>query len=187
MSTPLSDEDKAFIRAILNNPAELTGWLAYADWLDERDDPRAEFVRLHVQLLSHERRREPTQVQKRLEELRQSLDPNWLAVFERAPIENCDDEFAFKCPKKWEQLKGTDNPRVRHCDTCEKQVYFCLTLGEARERTRLGLCVAISPALRPPPVTWPLNPREGHITMGVMRMPDPDPEPAPRRPWWKFW
>ena len=25
--------DRAFLRAILNNPAELTAWLAYADWL----------------------------------------------------------------------------------------------------------------------------------------------------------
>ncbi|VTT99196.1 unnamed protein product [Gemmataceae bacterium] len=51
MSAPLSFEDKAFVRAILNSPADLTGWLAYADWLDEHEDPRATFIRLEVKRL----------------------------------------------------------------------------------------------------------------------------------------
>ncbi|MFO0824699.1 MAG: TIGR02996 domain-containing protein [Gemmataceae bacterium] len=190
MSAPLSDEDKAFIRTILNNPAELTGWLAYADWLDERDDIRAEFVRLQLQLLNPDGTKpevafplEEMRVHERLEELRSLLDPNWLAVFERSPIENCDDEFAFKCPKKWERLTGTDNPRVRYCLTCDKKVYHCLTTREAQRRAELGLCVA-RPSTPQLHVNWRRrNPEVQHVTMGIMRM----SEPRPRRPWWKFW
>ncbi len=188
MSAPLLDEDKAFIRAILNDPAELTTWLVYADWLDEHDDPRAEFIRLQVQALSPDgSRTNPFGVLDRLEQLRPTLDQDWVAVFERSPIEHCDDEFAFKCPKKWENLKGTDNPRVRHCDTCEKKVYFCITLREARGRARHGLCVALSPAV-PRHHSNLARPDSGDqviVTMGIMRM--PEAEPAPRRPWWKFW
>ena len=46
MPAALTDDDKAFIRAILDDPEELTTWLVYADWLDERSDPCGEFLRL---------------------------------------------------------------------------------------------------------------------------------------------
>jgi uncharacterized protein (TIGR02996 family) len=48
MSAPFTSEDRAFVRRILNNPADLTGWLVYADWLEEHADSRAEFIRLEL-------------------------------------------------------------------------------------------------------------------------------------------
>ena len=44
------EDDTAFQRAILANPADMTLKLVYADWLQEHDDLRAEFVRLQVEL-----------------------------------------------------------------------------------------------------------------------------------------
>jgi uncharacterized protein (TIGR02996 family) len=44
------DDDTAFQSAILVDPADTTLKLVYADWLQEHDDPRAEFVRLQVEL-----------------------------------------------------------------------------------------------------------------------------------------
>jgi uncharacterized protein (TIGR02996 family) len=38
-------QDEAFIQAILDNPQEEANWLVYADWLEERGDPRAELYR----------------------------------------------------------------------------------------------------------------------------------------------
>lgn len=142
---PLSDEDKQFLRAILANPAELTAWLAYADWLDERDDPRAEFVRLEVQLTSaNVTQTERYGITARLEELRPTLDRDWVAIFDRPRIENCDATFAFKCPKTWEQLAGTDDPNVRHCPTCDEEVHYCHTLDQARGHALSGHCVAVA-------------------------------------------
>jgi uncharacterized protein (TIGR02996 family) len=43
----MSDE-QAFLSAIMANPDDQTAKLVYADWLQERDDPRAEIVRLKV-------------------------------------------------------------------------------------------------------------------------------------------
>jgi uncharacterized protein (TIGR02996 family) len=43
------NDDIAFQRAILANPADATLKLVYADWLQERDDPRAEYVRAQVE------------------------------------------------------------------------------------------------------------------------------------------
>lgn len=44
------EDDIAFQRAILANPSDTTLKLVYADWLQDRADPRAEFVRLQIQL-----------------------------------------------------------------------------------------------------------------------------------------
>jgi uncharacterized protein (TIGR02996 family) len=38
-------QDETFIQAILENPQEEANWLVYADWLEERGDPRAALYR----------------------------------------------------------------------------------------------------------------------------------------------
>ncbi len=45
----MPDQD-GFLSAIRADPADDTTRLVYADWLDERDDPRGDFVRLHLAL-----------------------------------------------------------------------------------------------------------------------------------------
>ncbi|MEK6233560.1 MAG: TIGR02996 domain-containing protein [Planctomycetales bacterium] len=42
--------DKRFRLDILNNPQDDAARLVYADWLEERGNPRAEFIRLQFQL-----------------------------------------------------------------------------------------------------------------------------------------
>jgi uncharacterized protein (TIGR02996 family) len=44
------DEEAGFVAAILADPADDLAGLAFADWLDERGDPRAEYFRLRHQL-----------------------------------------------------------------------------------------------------------------------------------------
>jgi uncharacterized protein (TIGR02996 family) len=55
------DEDDTFQRAIGLNPDDPLRRLVYADWLDERGDPRGEYLRLIT----------------RLRELRGEIDPEW--------------------------------------------------------------------------------------------------------------
>jgi uncharacterized protein (TIGR02996 family) len=43
-------EEEAFLRAIAANPADDGTRLVYADWLEERGDPRAEYIRLRLRL-----------------------------------------------------------------------------------------------------------------------------------------
>lgn len=66
----MSDE-AAFLEAIRANPADDTARLVYADWLDERGDPRAEFIRLRQQY---------AQLTDRINELAGECDPAWLAA-----------------------------------------------------------------------------------------------------------
>src|SRR5579884_4103642 len=42
--------ENAFLQAILENPADDTARLVYADWLEERGDPRGEFIRVQCEL-----------------------------------------------------------------------------------------------------------------------------------------
>jgi uncharacterized protein (TIGR02996 family) len=187
MSAPFTDEDRAFLRGILTNPADLTGWLAYADWLDEHDDPRAEYIRLQV------RRGELTPddpelstIDDRLRELREGFNRYWVAFFDRPPVEHCLPEFSFKCPKQWQDLGLTREVGVRHCDDCRQSVYYCNTLAEARAHARRGRCVAVSLAVARYPGDLADEPEVYlHTTMGIMAL--PDPPPTRRRPWWKFW
>lgn len=193
MSTKFTDEDEPFLRAILSNPGELTAWLVYADWLDEHDDPRADFIRLEVrrgQLRPTDAEWAHTEL--RLRELRSRFDPKWLAVFDRPRIENCDEAFAFKCPKQWEQLQATADNAVRYCSGCKKLVYYCDTLDDAQDHARQGHCVAVQLGVRRYPRD--LEPEIAQTAQTMMvgminadhhrRASQPEPQ---RRPWWKFW
>jgi uncharacterized protein (TIGR02996 family) len=66
----MSDE-AAFLKALRENPGDDTTRLVYADWLDERNDPRAEFIRL---------RQQQAQLIARINELSAQFDPAWLAA-----------------------------------------------------------------------------------------------------------
>jgi uncharacterized protein (TIGR02996 family) len=44
------NHDEAFLQAIIENPDDDTPRLVYADYLDERGDPRAEFIRVQIAL-----------------------------------------------------------------------------------------------------------------------------------------
>lgn len=46
----------------------------------------------------------------------------------KAEVINCD--FEYECPLDWFKLATTDDPSVRHCSCCKKDVYFCRDLGQ---------------------------------------------------------
>ncbi len=63
----------------------------------------------------------------------------------RIPIENCKFEFALQCPKEWDKLAVTDDPLVRTCEACEKNVHYCDTVQLAKHLAGKGCCVALDP------------------------------------------
>ncbi len=77
------DDEHAFLRAISATPDDNSVRLVYADWLEERGDPRAAFVRVQVEL------RELTTddflfspLRTRERELRANCPPYWLALLD---------------------------------------------------------------------------------------------------------
>jgi uncharacterized protein (TIGR02996 family) len=139
------NDESAFLKALQERPDDEVTRLVYADWLQERGDPRGEFLRLQCSLAgltpkdeSHARHR------ARLQELARDIDPGWLALVGTPGIENCRRvEFEFECPLKWEKLQPTDDPAKRFCSTCRKHVFYCETIREARRRALGGQCVAV--------------------------------------------
>src|SRR5688572_24395000 len=77
------DTEAGFLQAIRERPDDAVHRLVYADWLDERDDRRGEFLRVHLALrgLPPDHPHRPGGEQE-LSVLRKGLDPRWLAVVE---------------------------------------------------------------------------------------------------------
>lgn len=180
-------DEEAFLDKIGAAPQDDSARLVYADWLEEQGDGRAAFLRAQVAGV-------------RLPEAEAAQDPAWLARVDRTAIENCRElTFAFRCPKRWEQLaRVPDDERTRFCGTCEKPVYHCATVAEAQEHARQGRCVAVNAqALRRPgdlenPEDYLLG--EVEPVMGTVAVPPPLPDvlslpPPPSKPrrWWQFW
>jgi uncharacterized protein (TIGR02996 family) len=76
--------EAALIRAILAAPRDPVPRLAYADWLEERADPRAEYLRLRVALdRPAETGQGPEDLLQRLGGLEKTIDPLWAALMIR--------------------------------------------------------------------------------------------------------
>jgi uncharacterized protein (TIGR02996 family) len=147
--------DDDFLRKLLDNPADDTVRLVYADWLDDQDDPTAkpksQFLRLTVKL--GEPGRKPgwrKGRRKELQPLAAQLDPNWLAVVSRLRVENCAAkrasvarQFDFLCDRRWDELTPTSDGAVRFCDSCQNNVHYCDTIMAARDHAWQGHCVAV--------------------------------------------
>jgi uncharacterized protein (TIGR02996 family) len=136
--------DEAFIQDILAHPYDLGLRLIYADWLDERGDPRGTFLRAEAEYLAlppNDKRRGGTR--RQLRQLASSLDSRWRKRLDLPLIENCVPDFEFVCPKRWQDLAETEQAGVRFCDKCEKNVYHCDTVREARAHAEEGHCVAV--------------------------------------------
>jgi hypothetical protein len=58
----------------------------------------------------------------------------------KIPILNCTVEF--ECPKTWADLTRTENPSVRHCAICNRDVTHCITQEQLDELAAQGACVA---------------------------------------------
>ena len=93
--------EEGLLSAILASPEDEALRLVYADWLEERGDTRAAFLRAEVALAAapaDDLRR--AGLQARLQEAGARISPAWPAAVSRVPIENCGVEFRFRCPQR---------------------------------------------------------------------------------------
>jgi len=76
------NDDRAFLDSLIASPKDAAPWLVYADWLDERGDPRGEYLRL-----VHDLAQRPDDIQRRrLNAVRPTLPREWLAVVEQPAL-----------------------------------------------------------------------------------------------------
>lgn len=130
----------------------------FADWLelqgrgDEAAWLRAE-IRLHA---TAEDSRELQRVE--LERLTAQVGSTFRAQVSRAGIEAC---FKTGCPRRWESLPLGNDERVRACDLCNGQIWFCDTVEQAQRHVSQGrrgeTRVVVDPSRqRAPRDLWPL-------------------------------
>src|SRR5215208_4409122 len=81
------NEEAGFIAALLAAPNDRTAMLVYADWLDERADPRAEYLRM-VAAGAYDR--------ARLNTLYQVLDLGWTQLI--GNLLDPGDRARYKAP-----------------------------------------------------------------------------------------
>lgn len=53
---------------------------------------------------------------------------------------NCP--MAYECPKDWFELTPTIKAGIKHCNTCNQEVYLCLELDELNVQINRGVCIA---------------------------------------------
>jgi uncharacterized protein (TIGR02996 family) len=90
----MSDRE-AFLNAIAANPADDTARLAFADWLDEHDDPvRAEFIRVQIELGYADRKdSQHAELAAREKELLDAHRAQWLGPLETVQGEGDYEAF----------------------------------------------------------------------------------------------
>jgi uncharacterized protein (TIGR02996 family) len=153
-------DDTDFLRKLLDNPADDTARLVYADWLDEQADElsrrKATFLRETVALvrIGKKQRQKRKLLLRQLQAMAAELDTDWLAVVSRLKVENCavkreewqlrySQLFEFVCDRQWEEMAPTEDTAVRSCTDCKQNVHYCDTITVARDHARQGHCVAI--------------------------------------------
>jgi hypothetical protein len=91
------------------------------------------------------------QIPARLQELAAGLDPTWLAAVSDPVIEGCGKSTGeawslridFLCDQSWADMRPTGDDKVRHCDSCGRNVHFCDNLADAREHSEENQCIAV--------------------------------------------
>ncbi len=59
------------------------------------------------------------------------------------PIANCRVEFAFQCPKQWEELSPAENATMRYCHVCKEKVHLVSTMAQVHDHASRGECIAV--------------------------------------------
>lgn len=142
----MSDND-AFLDAIRAAPNDVATRLVYADWLDEHGHGGSAFLRAECEWFDLPHGPQKEECFARLQKAGVDFESYWLAAVCRAPIENCNVQFQFRCPKRWELLQVTSDDTVRYCDACQQNVYFCDTIFDAKVHATNGHCVAVDARL----------------------------------------
>jgi uncharacterized protein (TIGR02996 family) len=117
------DNDRGFIEAIQAKPNIDSLRLIYSDWLDERGDPRAEFLRLVVALNSVPAG-DPRQAEmlRRKQELRPLIDPGWVVLVHRPTAEDDVREVVLRSRLEGFRSEGVYfvSLRLMYADRMEK-------------------------------------------------------------------
>lgn len=111
-------EEAAFIAALVGSPGDDTTRLVYADWLDDRDDPRGAYLRAEFKWAET---RDPSS-EGAARNLAEPLDKVWVARVSRPPLGVCCDRVRFMPYERF----GVKSVTSAELDRLEKQFRIAL-------------------------------------------------------------
>jgi uncharacterized protein (TIGR02996 family) len=160
----MPDED-GFLHAIKANTDDDTARLVYADWLDDRDDPRGDFVRLHLALrAASPDHPERVAGENELSHLRKGCDSAWLAIIEPEGVQpddpthrrgcDCFNMGSGKQKRKWLSPYLHTDAQDTECDVW-KRLLDAVEEAAADQREAFSYLEDISSADRSRIVTLP--------------------------------
>jgi uncharacterized protein (TIGR02996 family) len=80
------NEENSLLGAVLSNPRDNAARVVYADWLEERGDARAAYLRREVELAKFSHLQKKASALRELMAARAGLDPVWLAQLEQPGV-----------------------------------------------------------------------------------------------------
>lgn len=169
-----ADADEQRLIAAITAQNDATSRLVYADFLEQRGElQRADFLRTQEAIVECDPESPAFDMHAtRLRMLAASIEMKWRHAVARPVVEGCSLRFNVRCPKEWGSLAPTERSDVRHCETCQKHVYYCPSVAIARRHVDEGSCVAID--VIPKRERGDLDPSqdEGGMMMGAIALPD---------------
>jgi uncharacterized protein (TIGR02996 family) len=161
----VASEEVAFQQALVENPDDLAGWCAYADYLVEQGDPHGEFMQTQIALEDEKlSKKERETLKKKEKALRAKHEKEWLGGLAA---------FVFEEPVKQEPGGGyveDDTTQVAH--TWRRGALSKLVVGR--------LSMALAQALASDPAARFVSDLEVHDTMRSYHGEDIPDEPRPR-------
>lgn len=116
----MNEEEEALIRAMIDSPGDDTARLVYADWLDERDDPRGAYLRAELEWAqSGEKERGLRTRAKKLNQL-------WVYRVSRPPVGVCFRHKVFHFTGPRLQPDAIDLDSLRDHDVPDDYLAFLM-------------------------------------------------------------
>lgn len=105
---------EAFENALRDNPDDLAGWCAFADWLVEQGDPLGEFMQVQIALESESRpKQERDRLKAREAELLKAHEPEWLGALAEYLIPPPEPDYSDP-NYDWDAEPPPTRPRVAY-------------------------------------------------------------------------
>jgi uncharacterized protein (TIGR02996 family) len=145
------DDGAAFLRALLDNPESDCHRAVYADWLEERGDTRAGFVRLLLAVKALPPDAPELEVaQRRLRELRTGLLLDWLRAVEPLARLGLLSPRALAWVRHAERRHGPITTLGELCELTEDEVLELKGFAETTLRELRGRVAALGLRFRSP-------------------------------------
>ena len=137
-NTEISPEEQPFLDEIRANPDDDAARLVYADWLEERGEDAAAFLRWDVEWFRSESfgsAREESL--RRLTRLLSHISESRLRQLYLSRAVRCTDEWTG-CPGRWSQLLPPKNNFARLCGECDQVIFKVGSVADLYRQSLIG-------------------------------------------------